>query len=112
MGTQKNLLAIATPEREGKQRLIADLFLGHALRDQQDVVDGRADGLLVARDDESRHRLSRCDALVSETDHCVAVVSDKNAVLSRGPGQDRWVSGLRRQRILDAYQINVWQAAT
>jgi hypothetical protein len=68
-----------------KRRFALDLFLRHVLRDQQDVVNGRADGLLVCRDDNAGHSLSRGRPLVSEADHRIPVVRDEHAILGRGP---------------------------
>src|SRR5262245_46813562 len=47
------------PEGQEHNDLVPDLFFRHVLRDEQDVVDGRADGLRIGRGDDPRQGLSR-----------------------------------------------------
>src|SRR5437588_108210 len=82
-------------------------FVRHVLGDEQDVIDSRADGLLVGRDDKARYRVSRRHSLVSDTDHRIAVVGYENPVLRRGPSQDLRVGRAFGQRILGTHQVDL-----
>lgn len=74
-----------SPEGQEHNDLISDLFLRHVFRDEQNVVDSRADGLLVGRGDEARHRLVHRRSLVGETNHRVPIVRNENPVFRCRP---------------------------
>jgi hypothetical protein len=98
-------------ERQEQDDLVPDLFFRHVLRDENDVIDGPTDGLLVRRYDEARHWLPRCHALVRETNNRIPIIGDQDSVLYRGPGKDIRVGRTFRQGVKGPHQVELWQAA-
>jgi hypothetical protein len=99
------------PGRQEHDDLLPDLIHRHALGDEQDIVNGLADGLLVSRCDEAGHRLSRRHPLIRKPHHRIPVVGNQNPSLSRDPSQNFRVGHAFGKKVLSADQVDLWLTA-
>ena len=96
-------------EGEKLDDLIFDFVFWHALRDEQDVIDGRPNGLLVGSHNQAGDGLAVCEPLVGEADHRVAVVGDEDSMFRGGPCQYVRVRCPFRQSVLNPDQVEFRQ---
>jgi hypothetical protein len=72
---------------------VANLFARHAFRDEADVVDCSADGLIIGGRDDTWRRITSFSSTMRVIDHRLAVVRYEDPALSECPRQNFRVRG-------------------
>ena len=87
--------------------LVLAVIRVEALNSQEQLINRAAFRHAITDEKDAGHRFARPNSVISESGNGVAVVREKNPLLSGSPGEDGGVRGLPQADILNAHRIQV-----